>query len=31
VVKPGESVRLYVHRTTEGGVKEYLVLEKPAP
>jgi serine protease Do len=31
VVKPGESVRLYVHRTTEGGVKEYLVLEKPTP
>ncbi len=30
-VKPGESVRLYVHRTSEGGVKEYLVLEKPVP
>jgi len=30
-VKAGESVRLYVHRTSEGGVKEYLVLEKSAP
>jgi serine protease Do len=30
-VKPGESVRLWVHRAGDGGVKEYLVLEKPAP
>ena len=30
-VKPGESVRLWVHRAGGGGVKEYLVLEKPAP
>jgi len=30
-VKPGESVRLYVHRTSAGGAKEYLVLEKPLP
>jgi len=29
--KPGERMRLYVHRLTEGGSKEYLVLEKPAP
>jgi serine protease Do len=30
-VKPGESVRLYVHRTGGGGSKEYLVLEKSVP
>jgi Do/DeqQ family serine protease len=30
-VKPGDSVRLYVHRAGPGGAKEYLVLEKPAP
>ena len=30
-VKPGESVRLYVHRTSAGGAKEYLVVEKPLP
>ena len=30
-VKPGESVRLYVQRTSAGGAKEYLVLEKPLP
>jgi S1-C subfamily serine protease len=29
--RPGESLRLYVHRQSQGGKKEYLVLEKPAP
>jgi Do/DeqQ family serine protease len=30
-VKPGQAVRLYVHRSSSGGSREYLVLEKPAP
>ncbi len=30
-LRPGEAVRLYVHRASAGGAKEYLVLEKPAP
>jgi Do/DeqQ family serine protease len=28
---PGETARLYVHRMSEGGNREYLVLEKPVP
>jgi Do/DeqQ family serine protease len=29
--EPGTSLRLYVQRLGQGGGKEYLVLEKPAP
>jgi serine protease Do len=28
-LKPGESVPVYIHRTSTGGRKEYLVLERP--
>jgi Do/DeqQ family serine protease len=28
-VKPGESVPIYVHRTSGGGRNEYLVLQRP--
>jgi S1-C subfamily serine protease len=29
--KPGDTMRLYVYRLTQGGSREYLVLEKPGP